>query len=769
MNTIPYHFMKNVMETPTPFSDEQMLCGRIWQTKSLCLYARRFFACLRESIIGSVGSIVLWGLSVAMFLLTVRVSACAQAASATNDPWGDSTKTQGPQSDSLKRRLSVGLNASYNLYQNVANFLAFPGDEGYPAGTPNFTGTLQGGLGVGAVVEVPFSELFTLSLRAGVNFQLNPNDPVLQALETTRIGTLDPTTFTPVFQDVQMGRVVRANLLNPTLEAHATFYPFEQGALQNLRLFGGVRAGLYLNPTYTQLEQLIVPAGTANAERINFNNGSKERNKFENRAIPSFQNLNLGIVGGVAYDIYTMKRDQSGFIITPEVSYTLGVTPVSNTVAWNQHTIRAGVSLRFVVEPTPLPPPPPPPPPVPQIRAKVTAFGIDTNGVESPLVKIRVEEYVSRQLYPMLGFIFFDAGSAALPQKYKRYNPNPETIDEEFGNFQNRFYNSDMMSVYYDILNIVANRMTTEDKYKNTKITLVGCNDNTAGELNNLALSQARAQTVRDYLVNIWGIDSNRIAIKARNLPERPTNSVDSAGLQENRRVEIVPSDPTLLDPLLVFDTISVCSIQKIRFQLNARADAGYKETSLRVTQGSKVKASYRGAPPKDNDSYMWNILESPANLPKADEDLTYTYEVTDQRDSTVDDENSIPIEYVSVRKKRANKTKDRIVDTFRLISFGFNSTEVGDQNSKIIKDYINPYLTTNSRISTIGYTDRLGNPDVNQRLSDGRAKSVSAALKTGQITSLGVGARKPLYDNETPEGRFYNRTVEVRVETTVE
>jgi OOP family OmpA-OmpF porin len=77
--------------------------------------------------------------------------------------------------------------------------------------------------------------------------------------------------------------------------------------------------------------------------------------------------------------------------------------------------------------------------------------------------------------------------------------------------------------------------------------------------------------------------------------------------------------------------------------------------------------------------------------------------------------------------------------------------------------------LNKESKVVATGYTDHLGNAEVNQRLSDGRAKSVADALKAGQVTSLGVGARRPLYNNDLPEGRFYNRTVEVRVETPVD
>lgn len=201
---------------------------------------------------------------------------------------------------------------------------------------------------------------------------------------------------------------------------------------------------------------------------------------------------------------------------------------------------------------------------------------------------------------------------------------------------------------------------------------------------------------------------------------------------------------------------------------MSAKAEAGYTNAKLKAMQGNKVLKVYESTG-KDEDSFIWNIADEPLTIPRTEEDLVFSFEVTDSRGETVSDGGDIPVEQVTIKKKRAAKIKDRTVDTYRLISFDFNSTGVGERNNKIINTYINPHITANSRISVIGYTDRLGNADVNQRLSDGRAKSVATSLKTGKITSLGVGARKPLYNNETPEGRFYNRTVEVRAETIVE
>ena len=65
------------------------------------------------------------------------------------------------------------------------------------------------------------------------------------------------------------------------------------------------------------------------------------------------------------------------------------------------------------------------------------------------------------------------------------------------------------------------------------------------------------------------------------------------------------------------------------------------------------------------------------------------------------------------------------------------------------------------------GYTDSTGTAEINEKLSNGRAVSVVAFLKTqgiadGRMTGVGYGARYPVASNDTKEGRAKNRRVEI-------
>jgi outer membrane protein OmpA-like peptidoglycan-associated protein len=68
------------------------------------------------------------------------------------------------------------------------------------------------------------------------------------------------------------------------------------------------------------------------------------------------------------------------------------------------------------------------------------------------------------------------------------------------------------------------------------RVVIEGHTDSVGTELYNLQLSERRAQTVKDYLVRVEGIDADRLATVGFG-PFRPINSADGrAG--ENRRVQ---------------------------------------------------------------------------------------------------------------------------------------------------------------------------------------------------------------------------------------
>jgi outer membrane protein OmpA-like peptidoglycan-associated protein len=71
------------------------------------------------------------------------------------------------------------------------------------------------------------------------------------------------------------------------------------------------------------------------------------------------------------------------------------------------------------------------------------------------------------------------------------------------------------------------------------------------------------------------------------------------------------------------------------------------------------------------------------------------------------------------------------------------------------------------SRVSVIGYTDRIGKAEHNRTLARQRAERVAALLPPAAgIEVRGADQSEAPYTNDTPEGRFLSRTVRIIVES---
>ncbi len=83
------------------------------------------------------------------------------------------------------------------------------------------------------------------------------------------------------------------------------------------------------------------------------------------------------------------------------------------------------------------------------------------------------------------------------------------------------------------------------------------------------------------------------------------------------------------------------------------------------------------------------------------------------------------------------------------------------------VADNLNKY--PNTRVEVIGHTDNTGSAAYNQDLSERRAASVAAFLRSGgvngaRIRNYGAGEDQPAATNQTAEGRQQNRRVEILI-----
>lgn len=101
-------------------------------------------------------------------------------------------------------------------------------------------------------------------------------------------------------------------------------------------------------------------------------------------------------------------------------------------------------------------------------------------------------------------------------------------------------------------------------------------------------------------------------------------------------------------------------------------------------------------------------------------------------------------------------------------VTFASNSADISsdffpvlDSVALVLKEFQQTY------IDIIGHTDNTGSLELNQRLSEQRALSVSRYLESREvlderIMTRGKGPNAPIASNDTPEGRALNRRVEI-------
>ena len=186
---------------------------------------------------------------------------------------------------------------------------------------------------------------------------------------------------------------------------------------------------------------------------------------------------------------------------------------------------------------------------------------------------------------------------------------------------------------------------------------------------------------------------------------------------------------------------------------------------TLFVTEGDRIVKTFHNGDPIPA-SLDWRVEEQSRFIPREARELKYLLVVRDSTGLVIPSSTqSIQLSQVLIQDKRATGGTDKTIDRYSLILFGFDQSDLNAANASLVAD-VKRKLQPTSTVRVMGYTDRIGSDDYNQKLSEQRARAVSRALGVPEANAFGMGERFQLYDNATPEARFYSRTVEVFVDT---
>jgi outer membrane protein OmpA-like peptidoglycan-associated protein/opacity protein-like surface antigen len=622
---------------------------------------------------------------------------------------------------------SPGYGVFGNFHHNMhtTDFRVLPG---VPGCCPQYTDGDGDGFGIGLLYEIPLATRLSLALRGSYA----THGALLLSRETTTVGINGVPTVAIIEHSIDAG--LSSIGLEPLLGYRL---------LGDLRFHAGGRVGYVLGKRYEQNEELIQPDGT-------FENGLRTRNPTSGD-IPDASATHAALVTGFSYSL--PMNGEGTLFLRPELLYAFGITPVVSDLTWQANAVRAGIAIVYTprvevipLEAPPPPPPPPPPPAKPALACELRLAGLDAEGSETPLSGVLVEEFVSTQFRPMLAYVFFEENSAVIPE---RYHTLPPAKAASFA--PDDLHLAGMLDVHHHLLNIIGRRLR---EHPFAAIAITGCNANVGTEAGNTALSRSRAETVRDYLRTVWGVEERRMTVQARDLPSRPSGSDQSDGIAENRRVELSSDTWEIMQPILTRGNERQVTPPAIRFTPSITSEAGVRAWALVVSQNDRELKRFEGngTPPP---SFDWETAFEPESIPSASEDLAYVLTVRDASDQTTRTRGVMPL---TVRKV------DREVGRYSLILFDFDQATLNPYNRRIA-DMIRPAIGPAAEVRITGYTDRIGEAAYNLKLSEDRARNVARVLGISNARVKGLGQSVELHDNRLPEGRFYSRTVNILVE----
>ncbi len=311
------------------------------------------------------------------------------------------------------------------------------------------------------------------------------------------------------------------NLGYLTVEPGLRFAPFRSG----FYLFGGPRLAFNVQKSFTYSqkanpaypEQVVNPDVTGDFSMVN-------------KTL-----LSLQIGAGYDLPLSSMEK-QTQVVFSPFVSFQpyFGQSPRSKET-WTLTTLRIGAAFKFG-------------------RGHKNSSTAESEATDSEVrfsvnspENIPAERQV-RETFPLRNYVFFNIGSTEIPDRYvllrkEQVKDFKEDRLEMFKPEEVSGRSERQMVAYYNVLNILGDRM---GKNPATTITLVGSSEKGPAD------GRALAESVRQYLVGVFGIDASRISIEGRDKPKIPSEqrggTLELDLLREgDRRVSIESRSPSLL------------------------------------------------------------------------------------------------------------------------------------------------------------------------------------------------------------------------------
>ncbi|HLW10191.1 MAG TPA: OmpA family protein [Fermentimonas sp.] len=487
-----------------------------------------------------------------------------------------------------------------------------------------------------------------------------------------------------------------------------------------------------------------------------------------NTAKGDFSNIRKNLFSshvGVGYDIQLASADsRTQVAISPFISYHpyFGQKP-RDVESWSLSTVRAGMSFKFGRGPE-------------NKRADRVVAPAPPQTIIMPIVKSDVKFDVRAPLtnpvrrtinetFPLRNYIFFEEGSSAIPNRYVKLNKdkalqfNTESLrDADFEDQSGR--SGRQLNVYNNILNVLGYRMLQNPS---AQISLIG---SSAGK--GTALGKEFAESVKRYLVDVFGVQGSRIETEGRSQPINPSESPGGVNYlpllrADDRRVEIVSKSVDMMTPLQIIALKDNPMDSRVLFTSISEKQQPLKSWNVKLTDENGVTQNF-GPFTGEQESVLGNTILGNSNRGAY---KVVMHGLTNEG-AEVKTETTLNL----VRSPESSEEESLRYS----ILFDFDKFGTVNTYEKFLTEVIAPRIENNSKVIISGHTDVIGNEEYNLNLSKQRAsetenilsRAVKSSGKNGvnfHTNAFGDDTSRAPFDNKLPEERFYNRTVIIDIE----
>jgi len=619
------------------------------------------------------------------------------------------------------------IGAIYNLH--LPNFNSFEGAAD--------CGLFKKGNGFGYSFSLTGEKLFWKNYFLGIGIGY-----------TSRSGKLVQNLSYPS-RNLETGEVVQVNSENQ-LQANLGFLEFQpeiRGIISREIYSRWVCAGRFYLPirhSFEQKEKIISPAG---ATFIAPNDVHTIERALAGGDISSINKFGFGLTAGVEA-LFPNNKDN----ITVQLLFDYNPMNFTSDANWKYLGFRAEIGYRisFLQKPKPIEEPKPiekqilvekPKPiemPIPiEPPSPLISFA---EPKPEPIIKIsdiQVQGKVETgnellASIPIVNSVFFERNSSKLSQNYDNA-PVPTSNFE--GNAVEMHY-----SIFYRIAQIIKNN-------PDASILLESSTSGPRMEPKGITLSLARANAVKNKLIAM-GVPKSKIRTRILTNPSVPSNQEFEAGIEENQRVDIILNNAQLQE------YVNIQRYANFIGTAEFKASLYYMEPSIKATISSNLSKDTLMI--DKSDTYQLPIFSK-----ITEEQQTLNLELRSFLNNTYD------TAFASIKLSEYPKENVELrLDNFlAILRFEYNSSVITDENKELLKQLIQK-LPANSTIEILGSADELGTQERNEILSRERAANTRAFIQSIAKDKFNIetGTNQDKFPEDTPQGRFLNRSIRVRV-----